>query len=115
MPASSRGSHRARPVNENPSWRERVAALRYVPPLIKLVWRTHRGFTAAMIALRLVRSFVPLATLWVGKLIIDAVVSAATAPGGGARDLTRLWELVALEVGVVLAGEVLARASALVE
>ena len=33
-------------------------------------------FTITMIGLRVVRSFTPVATLWVGKLIIDAVVDA---------------------------------------
>jgi len=96
----------------SPSWRERAAALRYVPPLIRMVWQTHRGYTAAMIVLRLLRSFVPVATLWTGKLIIDAVVDATRSPGA---NLSRLWALVALEIGIVLLGEVLSRASALVE
>ena len=94
-----------------PTWRERVAALRYVPPLIRMVWQTHRGFTATMIVLRFVHAFVPIASLWVGKLIIDEVVAAQTAP----VDNARLWELVALEIGIVVVGEVLSRSSALVE
>ena len=62
--------------------------------------------------LRLLRAFVPVAALWVGKLIIDAVVTARmTKP----PDLSRLWQLVAIEIAIVLIGEVLARASALVE
>jgi ATP-binding cassette subfamily B protein len=64
-----------------------------------------------MIVLRLFRSFVPLSTLWVGKLIIDNVVAATK----GSPDVTRLWELVAMEAGIVLGGEVLARASSLIE
>jgi ATP-binding cassette subfamily B protein len=76
-----------------------------------MVWRTHRGLTLAMAALRLVRAFVPVAVLWVGKLIIDAVVEAR----GGALDSGRLWRLVALEVALALAGEALARASSVVE
>ncbi|MDQ3257446.1 MAG: ABC transporter ATP-binding protein, partial [Acidobacteriota bacterium] len=96
---------------EAPTWRERVAALRYVPPLVRMVWQTHRGFTATMVALRFMRAFVPVATLWVGKLIIDAVVASRTAPADG----TRLWELVGLEIGIVIVGEVLSRSSALVE
>ncbi len=94
-----------------PTWRERVAALRYVPPLIRMVWQTHRGFTATMIVLRFVHAFVPIASLWVGKLIIDEVVAAQAAP----VDNARLWELVALEIGIVVVGEVLSRSSALVE
>ncbi len=95
-----------------PTWRERVAALRYVPPLIRLVWRTHRGFTTAIALLRLVRAFMPVATLWIGKLIIDSVIAARAHTG---TDLRPLWRLVGLEIAIVLAGEVLARASALIE
>ncbi len=97
--------------DEAPSWRERIAALRYVPPLIRLVWQTHGGYTIAMAVLRLVRSFVPVATLWIGKLIIDTVVAMRESQ----PDFPRLWRLVALEFAIVLAGEALARASALVE
>ncbi len=76
-----------------------------------MVWGTHRGYTAAMIVLRFARALVPIAMLWVGKLIIDVVVaSLSTAP-----DYRRLWELVALEIGIVVLGDVLARASSLYE
>jgi len=107
--------------NDDATWRERVRALRYVPPLVRLVWQTHRGYTATMVALRLTRAFVPVATLWIGKLIIDAVVAArggsaaAEAISANVYGYSRLWRLVALEVLIVLAGEWLARASSLVE
>jgi ATP-binding cassette subfamily B protein len=94
------------------SMRERLEALRYLPQLVRLVWQTHRGFTATMIVLRLVRAFVPVATLWVAKLIIDQVVLITRTPG---TPLTGLWRVVALELVIVVAGELLARASALVE
>ena len=100
----------AAPV-ESPSLRDLVTALRNIPPFLKLVWQTHRGLTLAMIALRLARSSVPVAVLWVGKLIIDAVVAAR----GNGIDTTLIWKLVALEIGFALVGEVLSRASALVE
>ena len=64
-----------------------------------------------MIGLRLARAFVPVAALWVGKLIIDTVVQAREQGG----DLGRLWQLVAIEIAIVVAGEVLARGSALAE
>ena len=103
---------RRRPAEaDQPSFRERLAALRYVPPLLGLVWTTHRAFTATMIALRIARAFIPIAALWVGKLIIDAVIAARE----GATDLGDVWTLVAIEIGIVLVGEVLSRASALVE
>jgi ATP-binding cassette subfamily B protein len=92
--------------------RERLEALRYLPQLVRLVWQTNRGFTSAMIVLRLVRAFVPVASLWAAKLIIDEVVQLTRAPGG---PLTPLWRVVALELAIVVVGELLARASSLVE
>jgi ATP-binding cassette subfamily B protein len=96
----------------NPTVRERVAALRHVPALLRLVWATHRGYAVAMAALRIVRAGVPVGTLWVAKLIVDEVIAAAAR---GGSDLGRLWSLVALEFAIVAVGELLARASALVE
>jgi ATP-binding cassette subfamily B protein len=99
------------PGDAPPTWRERATAMRYVPVLVKMVWSTHRGYTAAMIVLRAFRALIPIATLWVGKLIIDVVVAALSS----APDYDRLWRLVSLEIGIVVAGELLARASALIE
>lgn len=93
------------------TWRERLHALRYIPPLIGLVWQTHHGYTVTMILLRVLRAFIPLATLWISKLIIDAVVAGRTAT----LDLSRLWKLVAFELALVVSGDILTRASGLVE
>jgi len=98
-------------ASESPTMRQQVEALRYVPPLLKMVWETHRGYTLTMAALRLLRSAVPVATLWVGKLILDAIVGMRD----GTPDLPYLWKLIGLEVAIVLIGEALARASSLVE
>ena len=76
-----------------------------------MAWETHRGYAAATVLLRLARAGVPIATLWVAKLIIDTVVAART----GNPDVSRLWALVALEVAIVLGGEALSKASAAVE
>ena len=81
------------------TWRERLAALRYLPALLGLVWATHRGYTATMIGLRLLRAFVPVASLWVAKLIIDVVVALTVAPGATGASLTPLWRIVAMEPG----------------
>ena len=106
---SARG--RRRRVEEPATWKERLAALRYVPALFRLIWRTHRGYATAMIVLRVFRSVVPVATFWVGKLILDSVISAKDGRGS----LTDVWRYLALEIGIVLIGELLARASSLVE
>src|SRR5262245_30874139 len=94
-----------------PTWKQRKDALRYVPPLIKMVWETSPAYTMTMAGLRVLRSFVPVATLWIGKLIIDAVVQMRN----GTPDFVRLGKLVGLEIAIVIVGEGLARASALIE
>src|SRR5690349_4467526 len=99
-----------------PTWSERLQALRHVPPLLKLVYQTHRGYTAAILALRAVRSFIPLAVLWIGKLIIDGVIAAMRVrETGGVVEWWHLGGLVALELGIAVGGEGLARLSSLLE
>ncbi len=109
-------SLRSRDGGPPPTWGERLAALRYVPPLLKLVYQTHRGYTVAILALRAVRAFVPLSVLWVGKLIIDGVIAAVrTQSAGGTVDWWHLGGLVGLELGFAVVGEALARLSSLLE
>ena len=100
-----------RRAKEPASWRERLEALRYVPALFRLIWHTHRGYTAAIVVLRVVRSVIPVATFWVGKLILDSVIAAKASTGS----LSHVWRYLALELAIVLAGEILARASSLIE
>jgi ATP-binding cassette subfamily B protein len=94
-----------------PTWRQRVAAYRYLPPLLKMVWNTKPSYTLVMMLLRLVSAFTPVATLWIGKLIIDTVVAARLR----SPDYHRLWKLVAAEIAVVVVADILTRGSALVE
>jgi ATP-binding cassette subfamily B protein len=109
--AGSHGRGRRGAEIENATWAERRAALRYVPPLVRMVWNTHRGYALTMVLLRAARAFIPVATFWIGKLIRDGVIAARA--GTGTLDL--LWRYIALELVIVAAGEVMARVSALVE
>jgi ATP-binding cassette subfamily B protein len=92
-------------------WRERFRALRSIPAFLRLVWETHHGYTIATVGLRLVRAGVPIATLWVAKMIIDNVVAARV----GRPNISRLWLLVGVELAIVAVGEALDRVSAVVE
>src|SRR5881396_448281 len=104
------------PDGKPPTWSERLQALKYVPPLLKLVYQTHRGYTIAILALRAVRSFVPLAVLWIGKLIIDGVIAGIQVrASGGTVDWWSLGGLVGLELAIAVGGEGLARLSSLFE
>src|SRR5437879_13304294 len=99
-----------------PTWDERLQALKYVPPLLKFVYQTHRRYTVAILALRAVRSLIPLTVLWIGKLIIDGVIAAMRVrETGGVVEWWHLGGLVALELGLAIGGEGLARLSSLPE
>lgn len=102
--------------DDAPSWRERLEALRYVPSLLKLVFETEPRYTVGIVVLRVLRAGVPVAQLWVGKLIIDGVVEAIDATRAGSEVAwVYLGGLVALELAVTVAGEGLARLSSLLE
>ncbi|RJL06085.1 ABC transporter ATP-binding protein [Paracoccus aestuarii] len=107
---------------KSPDFSARWAALRNIPPFLAMVWRAAPGLTLAMVALRLMRAVMPVAMLWIGKLIIDQVVALSGTPGpetlrdwwdSGLAD-TLIW-LVALELGLAVAQDVLGRLVAYVD
>ncbi|HEU4557147.1 MAG TPA: ABC transporter ATP-binding protein [Longimicrobium sp.] len=106
------GQRRKSPADPGPTWGERLRAMRNLPPFLRMVWRTHRGMVAGICALRLLRAFVPLATLWVGKLIIDTVVTATRTHQ---PDWGRITTLLVVEFGIVALGEIAARTGSLLE
>jgi ATP-binding cassette subfamily B protein len=95
---------------EEMTWRARMSSLRYVRPLLKLVWETSPPLVIGSIGLRLLRALMPLAMLWVPKLIIDAVVAWVSNRGVSP---THIWNLVALEFGLACLNDVLSRANSL--
>jgi ATP-binding cassette subfamily B protein len=109
-------SGRRRPEDRDVTWRERLQALRHLPRLLGMVWETEPRYVVGILLLRVARALVPLAVLWIGKLIVDEVVQAIAVVGaGGPIPWLRLGELLALELGIALVGEGLARISALLE
>jgi ATP-binding cassette subfamily B protein len=111
------------PARERQSWRERLGALRNLPPFLKLAWRTSPALTLGQSLLRVVRALLPVATLYVGKLIIDEVVLLARTPPAGedlrqwiaSGLLDRIGSLLALEFGLAVLSDVLGRAVSLVD
>ncbi|MGV3694769.1 MAG: ABC transporter ATP-binding protein [Paracoccus marcusii] len=106
----------------SPDYAARWAALKNIPPFLVMVWRASPALTLAMVALRLMRALMPVAMLWVGKLIIDQVVALSAA--GGPDTLAGWWEsglahpligLVALELALAIAQDVLGRLVAYVD
>ncbi|HVN35328.1 MAG TPA: ABC transporter ATP-binding protein [Casimicrobiaceae bacterium] len=99
------------------SLRERIGALRNLPPFLRLVWQTSRTLTLGQCALRLLRAVLPVAALYVGKLIIDEVVALTRAAGAPeelgewlARGLLdRILWLLAFEFALAVLSDVLGR------
>ena len=94
------------------TWRTRLASLRNIRPLLGMVWDTSPALVSITTALRLVRALLPLAMLWVSKLILDGVVAWIKRRNG---DSAGLWKLVALELGLAVLSDLLARANSLVD
>ncbi|WP_082611103.1 ABC transporter ATP-binding protein [Lysobacter sp. Root916] len=116
-PGQSTPGRNAGRSSGKPSLRERFDALRNLPPFLRQIWQTSRSLTLITLGLRLVRAFLPVATLYVGKLIIDEAVrlvaagvefeSVRAALDGG--QLTTLLGLLALEFGLAIGSDLLGR------
>jgi ATP-binding cassette subfamily B protein len=89
------------------SWQERLSALRNTPPVLKIVWQSGPGVVLFGLVSRVVASLLPLALLWIPKLIVDAIVHAKVSQQAVSP---RLWWLVASEFGIAVVGGILARA-----
>ncbi|RZL79456.1 MAG: ABC transporter ATP-binding protein, partial [Sphingomonas sp.] len=88
-----------------------------------MVWGSSRLLTATTVAVRLVRALLPVATLFVGKLIIDEVVHLThltARPVGltgwlGSGLLDRLEALLLAEFALAVASDLLGRIVSLVD
>src|SRR5450755_158477 len=89
------------------SWRERLTALRNTPPVLKIVWQSGPGVVIFGLVSRLFAALLPLALLWVPKLIVEEILHPTGAPHSMSP---RLWWLVGIEFGLAVLGGVLARA-----
>jgi ATP-binding cassette subfamily B protein len=107
----------------NRTFRERLGALRNLPPFIRLVWETSPGLTIAQGLVRLFRALLPVVMLYVGKLIIDEVVALAQSPRPGesfeqwkeSGALARITMLIAIEFGLAISSDILTRLVGLVD
>ncbi len=94
------------------SLKDRFSALGNLPAFFKIVWQTSPSLTITNAVLRIIRSAIPLAILYVGKLIIDGVVQISH---GEAIAHSYLWQLVAVELVLAILSDALSRATTLVD
>ncbi len=79
--------------------RQYFGVFRYSGRAVSLVWTTSRLLTVVLILLSLVSGVLPAAIAYVGKLIVDAVVTAIKNPG---HDTDAAMMYVAIEAGLVM-------------
>lgn len=94
------------------SFKDRLSALQNLPRFFKLVWETSPVMTITNSLLRLVKSAIPLAVLYVGKLIIDQIIQLHNHPQTSSY---HLWTLVAAEFGLAILSDGLSRAITLID
>lgn len=105
------------------SLRQRMSALGNLRPFLRLIWRIHPGMAAATLLLRLARALLPVATLFVGKLIVDEVLRLAglPSPPSGLRAwlesglATHLLVLLGAELALAILSDLLGRLVSLLE
>ncbi|MHC2990360.1 ABC transporter ATP-binding protein [Pontibacter sp. HJ8] len=115
MNTSNKGTRSAstQADKEQKSLREQMGALKNLPKFFRLIWETSKSMTVGNMLLRLVKSSLPLAMLYVGKLIIDEVIRLIAVTGE--RDLSHLWMLVAVELGLGLLSDLINRGITLLD
>jgi ATP-binding cassette subfamily B protein len=90
------------------AWRERLRALKNVPPVLRIVWDSGPYVVTFGLVCRLIVALIPVSAAWVTRLIIDnvnGIVQHKIALS------SHLWWLVALEFALAIAGTIFSRAS----
>ena len=101
------------PKLKSPDIKDRLTALRNLPPFFKMVWQTSPWMTVVNGILRIIRSAIPLGILYTGKLIIDEVIVLHAS--NGTLPHHRLWQLVLIEFGLVILSDIFSRVINLVD
>src|SRR5947209_5410805 len=96
----------AEPENVWKGWRERVSALRNVPPVLKIVWDSGPPVVVFGLVSRLFSSLLPVLLLWITKLIIDSIVRSVSTHQPVQHGF---WWLVAAEFSLAVLNAVLIR------
>ena len=95
------------------SFKDNLEALQFIPPFLKMIWETHKGFSITNILLRIIQAGIPVTVLYVGKLIIDEVIRLSEV--GVDTDKTYLWTIIGIELGLAVFSAILSRGISLVD
>jgi len=100
------GVNEAKNNKRSSAWRERLQALKNVPPVLKIVWESGRYVVALGLLFRIVVSLVPVSTAWVTGVIINNVKAIVDHKETLS---SHLWWLTALEFALAITGSILGR------
>ncbi len=79
---------------ESKAWKDRLRAMKNIPPVLGLIWQSGPALVLSALLLRAALALAPLASLWIGKLIIDILVAAVRTHAPAPQ---RIWLYVAIE------------------
>jgi ATP-binding cassette subfamily B protein len=89
------------------SWKDRIKALRNIPPLLSIVWNSGRAVVSAGACCRIAAALIPLSMLAVSKRILDGV----QAHFAGRPLPANFWYMVGAEFGLAVLGSIIGRAT----
>lgn len=87
--------------------RENLETLRNTPEAFRLVWAASRGNTLISFGLTPIAALLPAAQSWVGKMIVDSILSAINQSLDVNTGLRLVLPYVAAEFGLLLLGTIL--------
>ncbi len=100
------------PEENKKALREQFQALKNLPRFFRLIWGVNPYMASANVLLRLLKSAIPLTSLYIGKEIIDAVIRLINEE---TTDTSYLWTMVALEFGLAVLSELINRGITLMD
>src|SRR5437764_4484955 len=88
------------------SWQERLSALRNVPPVLKIVWRSGPGVVTFGIIARIIAALLPIALTYIAQLFPDIVNNSLKSHQPVPQ---LLWWLVLAEFGLAMLSSIVTR------
>ena len=91
------------------AWRDRLQALKNVPPVLRIVWDSGPYVVALGLFFRIVASLVPVSTFYVSKRIVDLITAIVQHHTTFAASANQLWWLAVIEFALAALGNIAGR------
>jgi len=89
------------------NWKGGFKAIRFLPRFFNEIYKSGKFLFLFNLVSRLLNAFTPILMLWIGKLLIDEIILQASDDGSG--NLSALWLYLGLELGLVVASDLINR------